>query len=284
MRSLLLAALVLCASPAALAGAWTKPAGGGYAKLGSATFVSDHGYDDRGQLVADEHFQMHAQTLFAYGELGLSDDIMLVGFAPYVLATNGHSSGARFHTASPGDLMGGVQVTLLRYENVVVSARGELKVPLYEGAPSIRGRQTARIKGFPRSSTFFPAVGDGQVDLTGFVSAGASLPWLRGFLTTDVGYRLRTGDLTDAAVVMATGGFWALQRRLLLMVNSISVLTFPSPDELNVVVGKGFWAVGPAAMVFLTDGLALEVGADLVTRGVNAAGGVQVLFGVSYAF
>jgi hypothetical protein len=283
VRPLLVLALFLTSIPC-LAGAWTKPAGGGYGKLGSATFVSDHGYDDRGERVSDDSFRMHAQTLFAYGELGLTDDIMLVGFAPYVLATNGHSSGVRFHTAGTGDLMGGVQVTLLRYQNLVVSARAELKVPLYEGAPSLRGRQTAWVKGFPRSSTFFPALGDGQVDVTGFLSAGASLPWVKAFLTADVGYRLRTGDITDAGVVIATGGFWALERRLLLLVNSISVLTLPSDDERRVMVGKGFWAVGPAAMIFVTDRLALEVGCDLVTRGVNAAGGVQVLTGVSYAF
>jgi len=266
------------------AGAWTKPAGGGYAKVGSSTFVSDHGFDERGERVEGDGFLLSAQTLYAYSELGLSDKLTLVGFVPYVIATNQHESGVNFHTLSTGDAMLGVQMAIFTVENVVTSARAEVKIPLYVGGPSIRGRQTARVPGYPRSAGFFPAVGDGQVDLTGFVSAGASLPWLNGFVTGDLGYRLRTGVITDAVLGNMTLGFSVLGGYVLLMVNSQSVLTLPATDEINEVVGKGYWAIGPAIMVRVWDGLSVEVGADLITRGVNAAGGVQLLAGVSYAF
>ena len=49
-------------------------------------------------------------------------------------------------------------------------------------------------------------------------------------------------------------------------------------------MGKGFWALGPAFAVYAFDGLAIEVGADVIFAGKNTAGGVQALFGVSYAF
>jgi hypothetical protein len=279
-----LLASALLAAAGAHAGAWTKPAGGGYAKLGSATFVSDHGYDERGERVPADGFLLRAQTLYGYGELGLTDDLTLVGFVPYVMATNQHATGVNFHTLSAGDAMVGLQLALFSYENIVTSTRVEVKVPLYRGAPSIRGRQTSRVPGYPRTSAYFPAVGDGQVDVTGFVAAGASLPWVNGFLTGELGYRVRTGDITDAVLGNGTLGFTVLGGFVLLMVNSQLIVTFPATDEIREVVGKGYWAVGPAAMVRVWDGLSLEVGADLITRGVNAAGGIQLLAGVSYVF
>lgn len=269
---------------AARAGAWTKPAGGGYAKVGSATFVSDHSYDQKGVLVDNDGFLLRAQTLYGYAELGLTDNVTMVGFVPYVFATNEHRSGVGFHTLSVGDAMIGLQLGLLTWENIVTSTRFEVKVPLYKGGPSIRGRQTTRVPGYPRSANFFPAVGDGQVDVTGLLSAGASLPWFNGFVTGEAGYRLRTGVITDAILGNGTLGFNVLDGQILLMANMQLVLTLPATDEVSEVVGKGFWAVGPAVMVRVWHGLSIEVGADLVTRGVNAAGGIQLLAGVSYVF
>lgn len=294
LRHRLLALVVTCTAPwllfagAAHAGAWTKPAGSGYLKLGSATFVSDHGYDFRGQRVDSDTFLLHAETLYGYAEVGLTDDVTLLGYVPYILATNQHASGVNFHALGVGDGLVGAQIHLLQTLGVVVSGRVELKAPLYQGAPSIQGRQSAKVPGFPRSATLFPALGDGQVDLTTFVSAGSGLPsfggYVDGFVTVDVGYRLRTGALTDAVVLNASGGIWLLPGHLLLMANSAWVATLPSADELRVLVGKGYWSFGPAMMVPVIGGLSLEVGFDVVTAGVNAAGGMQALFGVSYAY
>lgn len=216
--------------------------------------------------------------------MGLTDDVTLLGYLPYIVATNAHESGVGFHAFGLGDALVGAQVRALSWHSLVVSGRVELKAPLYQGAPSIQGRQTAKVPGFPRSATLFPALGDGQVDLTGFVSAGSGLPWVDGFVTVDVGYRLRTGPLTDALLVNASAGVWLFPGHLLVMGNTAWVATLPSADELRVTVGKGYWSVGPAVMVPLLAGLALEAGFDVVTAGVNAAGGMQALFGVSYAY
>lgn len=277
-------ALVGSLAAPARAGAWTKPEGGGYVKLGSATFLSDHAYDNRGNVVDTAPFLLRAETLYAYLEYGVVDGLTAVGYVPYVISTNQHGSGVSFHTLGMGDAMAGLQLALLAYGPVVLSSRVELKVPLYQGAPSVQGRRTRAVPGFPRTATYFPALGDGQVDLSGFVSLGASLPWLDGFFSAESGYRLRTGAVTDALVVNANGGAFLLGRRLLLLVNASAILTFPSGDEARVFVGKGYWSVGPAFMLYVSDSLAIEVGADLVTRGVNAAGGVQMQLGVSYAF
>lgn len=274
-------------SSEARAGAWTKPAGGGYLKLGTAAFGSDHAFDLRGERVESGAFFLHAETLYAYAEVGLTDDITLIGLLPYVVATNAHQAGVRFHTFGFGDALLGTQIRILDLPLLVSSARFEMKLPLYEGAPSVQGRQSAKVPGFPRSATLFPALGDGQVDLAAYLSVGSGLafvPLVDAFVTVDVGYRLRSGPLTDAVLVNATGGVWVWPGRALLMGNAVWVASLPSRDERRVTVGKGYLALGPALMVPLFAGLSFEAGFDLVTAGVNTAGGMQALLGVSYAF
>lgn len=276
-------------APPAEAGGWTKPQGGGYFKLGSSTFVSDFAYDDEGVSVVSDAFLLRAQTLYAYGEFGLTDRLTLVGFLPFVAATNQHTSGVNFHTLGLGDALGGLQVGILQPGDfgafpLVLSARFEMKVPLYDGEPSVRGLRTNRVDAYPRSTRFFPAIGDGQVDLNAWLAASAPLPFVDAWVNVDVGYRARTGPVTDAALLIVNAGWFALGRVLLLQVTSQHVFTFPVPDGERLVLGKGFWALGPAMSVYFAEGWALEVGADVVFMGRNAAGGVQVLAGVSYAF
>lgn len=276
-------AALLCLSSAASAGPWNKPRGHGYAKLGSATFLSDHAYDNRGTELSSDPFRMTAETLYGYLEYGLIDDVMLVVYAPYVLSTNAHASGVSFHTLGFGDASVGIQVPLWDPHPVAIATRLDLKVPLYQGAPTVRGRQTRAIPGYPRTATYFPALGDGQVDLTAWLSAGASLPVANGFAALEAGYRLRSGPITDALVLQGNAGVWLLPTCLLLW-NFGSVVSFPSPDEATVFVGKGYVSTGPALMWFVYEQLALEVGGDFVGFGVNSAGGVQAQVGVSYAF
>ncbi len=282
---LLVACLVGGAASPAAAGAWTKPQGGGYLKLGSATFSSWFTYDTEGVQKDSAPFLLRAQTLYGYGEVGITDWFTVVGFVPYIFSTNRHESGLSFHTAGLGDAMIGGQTRLLSTEVFTVSSRLELKVPLYRGGPSIEGRQSGTIPGLPRSTPFFPALGDGQVDITGFLSAGAGIPVVDGFVTVDVGFRHRTAGLTDAVIVQGAGGVFTLGRRVLLMINAVRIESMdkssPFADE---VVGKGFTSLGPAMSVFAWRGLALEVGCDFVFMGKNTAGGVQVLGGVSYGF
>lgn len=278
--SLLVGALT---SPAALAGAWSKPRGGAYAKFGSAAFTSGHAYDNRGRRVDSDTFALRAETLYAYAELGLTEDVTLVAFAPWIAATNLHESGVRFHTLGFGDASLGAQVAVASWGPLRLGARVDGKVPLYRGAPSVQGRQSATVAGFARSARYFPALGDGQVDLTTWGLAGLSLPAIDGFLGAEAGYRLRFGGITDAIVGASTLGTWVLPGRLLLLLNAQSVLSLPSDDELRVSVGKGFLSFGPACMVPLFGGLTLELGYDVVTRGVNTAGGSQLQVGLSYA-
>lgn len=182
--------LFALSSPAlpARAGAWVKEPGAGYAKLGSATFVSDVAYDDDGVLVDSDPFVLRAQTLYLYGEVGIGPRLMVVGYVPWVASTNQRQGGdgggsIAFHTLGVGDAQLSLQFGIVEDAPLVVSARGDIKLPLYEGAPSVQGRAAATpVPGFPRSAGAFPALGDGQVDATLSLLVGAAFPF-DGFFT-----------------------------------------------------------------------------------------------------
>ncbi len=283
---------LLVAAPAG-AGAWIKAPGDGYAKLGSSSFVSGVAYDDDGVLAATDPFSLRAETIYGYAEVGIAPRLMLVGYAPWVASTNqltGDDGSLAFHTLGFGDAQLGLQFGIVQDAPLVVAARADLKVPLYQGAPSIQGRSVVAVDGFPKSAGSFPALGDGQVDLTTSLSVGASFPF-DGFFTWETGYRLRTGDVSDAFVGAGTTGVYFLNRRLLPLLNLAFVYSLDARKRSDGVatetLGKGYVSTGLACMIMLDEiaqGLALEVGADLVFRGRNAAGGVNLQSGISYAF
>jgi hypothetical protein len=98
------------------------------------------------------------------------------------------------------------------------------------------------------------------------------------------GFRHRSSVITDAFVVQATAGMFVLKRHILLLVNTQRVFTLPVVDDREEVLGKAYWAIGPGAQVFIVDGLAVEIGADVLLLGQNAAQGTQLQWGLSYAF
>jgi hypothetical protein len=276
--------VLLALSSTARAGPWNKAPGDGYAKLGSATFTSRVGCDDAGTCVSSAPFTLTAQTVFTYVELGISERLTFTMLLPYVFATNRGDSGVNFHTMGFADLTLGAQVGLIQGGPFVVASRLELKLPLYEGGPSIAGRQSRIVPGYPRSTRYFPALGDGQVDMTAFLSAGLSIPEIDAFIAIEPGFRHRSGVITDAFIVQATAGIFVLRRHILLMVNTQRVFTMPVVDDRTDVLGKAYWAIGPGAQVFIVDGLALEIGADALLLGQNAAQGSQLQWGLSYVF
>ena len=266
----------------AFAGAWTKAPGQGYAKLGSSTFVADHAFDAAGTRKSSDPFRLYGQTLYLYNETGLFDGGMLTLLLPYVVSRNQHAGGLGFLQASFGDAQIGTQLRVFQWQDWVGSFRIEAKIPLYSGGPSVEGRQSRLNPTYPRNSLYFPAIGDGQTDITTWLSLSGSLPAIDGFVNAEGAYRMRFGGISDAALVFLQGGVFLLNRRLLLMPNMNAVLTLPA--DVDETVGKGYWTFGMSAMFFLTSAWALEFGADYLTFGVNTAGGPLMQLGVSYAY
>lgn len=229
---------------------------------------------------------LRVQTTSGAVSVGLGHQMMGLVQVPLVIASV--SSGDDVASiAGLGDGVFGLQVGLFDDGIVALSARGDVKLPLYRGQPSVGGRQP--FDG-TRTAGPVPALGDGQVDVTLSAAFAARFPF-GGHLSWDLGYRVRTDDVSDA--VIGTGSFVVpvLDDRLLPTWNLQFVNSFDAAvDDDGVVheaVGRGFVATGPAVDVALRElheGLFLRAGAELVFRGRNAPGGVQLLWGMRCAF
>lgn len=285
--------MVLLLPAAARAGAWVKEPGHAYLKLGTSLFTSDHVYDLSGVRKTSAPFELFAQTTYIYGEIGLIDHLMFVGYLPFAALANVHEGGLAFWTTGLGDASLAVQAELWRADWQVLSTRLEGKIPLYAGGPSLQGRQGAPVPGFPRSGRYFPALGDGQLDVTAWLSAGTSwadvaLPGAQvgppGFASAEVGYRWRSFGVSDAFVGQGSAGVFLFSRRLLMMLNASAVWSLPVANERAEWRGKGYVTGGAGCLWTLLPGLSLEAGIDALGLGVNTAGGFQWQGGVSYVF
>ncbi len=232
--------------------------GDGVVRLRSDTFAAGWAYDDDGNLVDDPGFT--TETVSASAEVGVAPHLTLDATLPLVFVPE--PSGGDFD-------VGGLFTLLEAPIDLAVSL--DVKAPLYEGVPSVRGRTPAGK----------PAVGDGQTDITTAAVLVARLPF-DGAMDLYAGYRFRGGDVTDAVVGGGRVGIWAFDRRFFLSVLLDTVITFAArPDE---VTGRGYAAFGPKLSVRVIDRAFLDVSALYVGRGTNSAGGAALGFGASLQF
>lgn len=281
------------------AGAWVKAPGQSYTKLSTTTFHSEQGHDAFGVLVPPTGVGLVSTSASLYAEVGLVPGVALVAMLPYVAARSDAPSGIQLHTLGLGDAQLGLQWGGWRAGPWVFSTRGELKLPLYAGGPAVRGFAAEGASRYPRASRYFPALGDGQVDVTvwGAVGVSGRVFGVDAFFTGELGPRYRsavrvvplgdpgaaqawvTANVTPVLALNATGGAWVVPGRVLLMVNTNHI--YSAPAGQGTVRGKGYIAIGPSMMVRLGDGIAVEMAADWLGFGVNAATGGQATVGVS---
>ncbi len=256
-----------------------RDVGDGVVRLRSTTFLSMWGYDDNAVRVDDADFT--SETVALMLEAGLAPRLTLHTTLPFVLIPEGATP-----TPSTGDaVVGGLLAILdddIGGDPLSLALSLDLKLPLYgEGAsPTIRGR----------ASNGKPAVGDGQLDVTAGGVMVASLPF-EGAIDMYLGYRMRTGSITDAVVGGGRIGMWFLDKRFFVSGTIDSVVTFiPDVDARtgavvgDDVIGRGFASVGARVSVRVVDRVFLDVGGAYVGRGTNAPGGVELLFGASAGF
>lgn len=282
VRNFLLALLTLSGLPAA-AGPWMREAGAGSVTLSSTTFRGGNGYDDDGGRL--ELTPLSVETVALDAEVGLGPRLLLLGRVPFVVSAIDDAGS----TAGFGDAVVGLQFGVLTQEPFVVSVRGDVKLPLYAGEPTVAGRQPKQSGRFPGGLSDDAALGDGQVDVTGSVVVGGRFPF-DGFFAWDTGYRFRSDDVSDAVVGGGDLGVGFFDGRVLPSWNLRFVYSMDPRvvDDVAVeAVGAGAVVTGPAVRVAVpevVDGLAANVGAGFVFRGRNAAGGFQLVAGVSYEF
>ena len=273
LRSMLLVLLLLAPCPA-LAGPWSKSWGEVYVKLGESLFLADSYVDASGQVVQGTEY-LGAAT-FVYFEVGVWDGLMAWGYLPYLVAQNSFDDGSRYLTAGGGDALLGLQYSP-KFLNLPLplAVRLAFKVPLYD----VGGNAADPL------ATRYPAAGDGQLDVTFWLSAGGSVPGIPLYFFGEVGVRHRTehyvgaGDdreLGDGFTFAAQVGY-TIRHRLLVAVTTGGVVPLSS-DEVT----KGYVTVGPVLALLLPHGLSLEATVDPIAWARNASQGVGLSLGLSF--
>jgi hypothetical protein len=259
------------------AGPWTKSTGELYVKLGQGFFLADSFRDASGRL--NEGTSYLGATTSVYLEVGVLEGLHAWGYLPYVLAQNAmQDDGSRWLRSSGGDALLGLQWTphfvTLPFPAAV---KLEFKVPLYDvnGVEGLYG---------PR----FPAPGDGQLDVTFWLSGGGSLGSMAPlYFYGELGYRLRTEAFVGTGPFSAEFGdgiaFFASVGYTLLDWATVALNTggiIPFEEDLYT---KGYVTLGPALYLPIYKGLAAEASLDpMVYTNNNASPGVGFSVGLSF--
>lgn len=273
-------ALALATSLAAHAAPHPRDVGDGVVRLRSTTFLSMWGYDDNAVRVDDDDYT--AETVALMLEAGIAPRLTVHTTLPFVFIPDSATP-----TPSTGDaVVGGLLAILdddIGGDPLSLALSLDLKLPLYgdgASAPTIRGRA---LNGKP-------AIGDGQLDVTAGGVMVASLPF-EGALELSLGYRMRTGGITDAVVGGGRIGMWFLDKRFFVSGIVDSVVTLVPDTDARTgkvigddVIGRGYASVGGRVSVRVVDRVFVDVGGAYVGRGTNAPGGVELVFGASAGF
>jgi hypothetical protein len=273
MRRLAQVALVwLMLESTASAGPWTKNLGEAYVKLSESVFLAGNFVDPRANRVegVTNDVAHRSFTTALYAEVGVFDRLHLQVYLPYTAALNSYEGTARYLSLGLGDLIAAIQWSpdLLPFPHAI---RADIKVPLYD---------IADPKGF--EGVRFPAPGDGQVDATLWLSAGASFNPI--YLYGEIGHRFRTelyvgeGDdfrFSDSFVFFGQLG-WNTPITLVAAAN-LNVVVPYAFDEAS----KGYVNLGGSLFLPLGENFALEASFDgtlwarASSRGVSIAGGIS---------
>ncbi len=268
-------ALMLLAAPAH-AGPWTKNQGELYVKAGQGFFFANSYRDSAGVL--QEGIEYLGATTSIYFEVGVLRGLQVWGYLPFVAARNAFDDdGTSWLRTSGGDALLGLQYTPHFFKLPFPAAlKLEVKVPFYD-VNGVQGIYAAR----------FPAPGDGQVDLTFWLSAGGSLTAIPLFFFAEVGYRLRTeafvgtgpfsSSFGDGFTFFGSVGY-TFFKRVIVAVNTGGVIPFA--DDIRT---KGYMTLGPAVYVPIWRGLAAEASFDpMIYTNKNASPGMGFSFGLSF--
>lgn len=271
--------ITLLASPA-LAGAWTKELGDGYAKVGAELYAALR-YVGPGELGGDGGTYLGHQY-GAYGEVGVLPGWkgQVSGSLPLVVGTHTAMYSDPFGTAEirattvrTGDLRVALQAAI--HPELPLAVAVDLKVPTY--ANGTVG------DAYPVYRELFPKPGDGQIDVGASIYGGLS-PWDGGFAEVGVGYVHRTEifvgwdptfTLSDGVRFAAKGGHTFGRVLPILAVDGI---LSPSPTEYT----RSAVGLSLSALIDLAGGFAIEprVAADLwahnTSQGFGAGIGVSI--------
>lgn len=244
--------------PEADAGPWTQKKDGFYIKWAPAFFFTRTEFDHNGDRVAifreregfdNASFQELSLTLYA--EYGFTDRLTLIGNLPYRHLT---SAWDRFIEFDPGDgtivranvpaepkVFGFSDLTLsarclIFPDPIVVSIQTGFKIPLGY-------REQPRNDGAP--------LGTGNADFEAHLLIGRSLAPYPVYVSSGIGFRIRTGPLHNEVIYNAEAGYRLNRFLFRLGVDGIRNVRKPPDLAGNIVVTPlpGGGGVAPSVIV-----------------------------------
>jgi hypothetical protein len=276
----------------ALAGAWTSPKGGIYAKLtyGASSANEQFGFDGLLKPVVDglTDYPFADRSIYLFAEYGVTDELTVSALVPFKRLFM-HDMLFRYSTTGIADVAVGARYLAYNRDGWVGSVSGSASLPT----------------GYHRD--FQPPLGAGQVDAIVALNVGRSFWPLPSYATASVGLRLRSGiyisavqpssannpffkdrvDYADALVYTAEAGWTFFDRVLVHAVvngaaslrasgNAFSITSVPSTERF-LKVGGGI-GVGPIPHV--------ELSADAYTTvsGMNTVKSIDIFLGAGVKF
>jgi hypothetical protein len=174
--------LILTSLPLA-AQSWPQSKGMSYIKLsyGSSTARDQFTFDGREKEYADnvDDNAFFDRSIYAYGELGLTDDITLLGSLPYKRVII-RDAAFRYRTFGFGSMQLGARVGLKPYLGLDSLPFDALAANVMLTLPT----------GYTRNLT--PSVGSGQADAELYLSYGRSFYPADAYAQAGIGYRYRS--------------------------------------------------------------------------------------------
>ena len=255
---------------AALAGAWTQEQKGCYVKVGVYSMASQHEFNAIGERVGKPGSgKLTDVNLSAYGEYGLSGRLTLVASAPYK-----RLSDVRTFAAGVGEErvsgLGDLELRLrwkVRERPVVVAMAAGGKIPLgYDAGEGTR-----------------VPLGTGELDGDIRLLLGRSLYPVPGYLSGELGYRVRGGRYSDEVFFGLEAG---LARGRWLLVGRFTGVrtrgTCGASTRAGLVGDQDMLKLSPGVIYRLRD--RVELGLDLihVASGCNTTAGNTLGMGLAF--
>lgn len=277
---------VLLVSARAHAGPWVKDPGHAYLKAGYLRFSAGEYVDPTGGSAAlapgEELPRYLGHTHHLYAEVGLIEHLQLVANLPFVGSRNTLGDTAYVNRAF-GDADVGLAVGD-SFGHWPVALSLSSKLPLYDNNELLQ---------YGNISERFPAIGDGQVDLTAMASVGRgfSVSKLQGWTALEAGYRHRTewwlGDSGKPDRTLVDGIPWhaqlgwspAASDRSLgwVSVDASGIQNLGSSEHT-----KQWTQLGVGLGALIAEGFALELGVTSTPIAKGSSKGWSASSGVSW--
>lgn len=271
---------VVSAPSGAEAGGWVRAEGESYVKLAAGVFRTAGYWSLDGALVEAPELEYANLSASLYAELGVAPGVAFGLYLPFVWAQNTDVFDISYARSSLGDLDTFVQVQLLTEGRFVLATQVLLRVPLYAGVLTGVNTQTGWVsESLPAFSAFFPAIGDGSLDVVPSLQLGVSLSPVPGWLTLEAGPRLRDQGFGATLNYSAGVGVYLWPDRVALTgrVGGWERLSRTSASPTSRLV-----SLGAGVLVHLGLGVALEAEGYYIPEGSFVARGGGASVGLSY--